>query len=601
MPAEFDPYYTWLGIPPEEQPPHHYRLLGIRPLEADRDVITHAMDQRMAHLRTMQGGKHSEHSQRLLNEVSAAAVVLLDRAKKEPYDAALKQQLTQAAEASPAVVPPPPPAAVKLPENITPPPLASKKPALALPLIAAGAVAGGLAALVLLLIAMIIVVRVWTKPDEIASTDRPRRDGALQHTTTEPAGESLEKNPPPPDFTVERPAAAPDTSFHEPPLPPMPTGRKSRREKSPLPDEPANARVGTATPATIAPAPDPTTETPPTIVATTPQESPPQAAAQPSPEEIEAARGRIGEVFGSEAGQATRPDDKLALAQKMVQVARETSSDRAARFVLLDEARKLQAAAGDAEQALATISSLADEFDGDLRELQRTTLSAMSDATLPTEKRDQLAAALLTLINQSVAEEEFAIAEEFAKLAVKVSTRGGDVNLRRAIVQKRADLTRLKDQFHAVEQARQKLASDVGDPAANLVVGKFLCFAVADFEQGVPHLALSQKEPYAAAARADQAAEQRDSAAALKAGDAWYSLAEAVKTSDKELLPGALVRTRHWYELALPQLAGLDKARVEKRLQEIGLVAAPPRLPQSENSPAKAKGKKGKRKAKPPQ
>ena len=35
----FDPYHKWLGIPPEEQPPNHYRLLGLPPFEADLDVI----------------------------------------------------------------------------------------------------------------------------------------------------------------------------------------------------------------------------------------------------------------------------------------------------------------------------------------------------------------------------------------------------------------------------------------------------------------------------------------------------------------------------------------------------------------------------------
>ena len=25
----FDPYHKWLGISPKDQPPHHYRLLGI--------------------------------------------------------------------------------------------------------------------------------------------------------------------------------------------------------------------------------------------------------------------------------------------------------------------------------------------------------------------------------------------------------------------------------------------------------------------------------------------------------------------------------------------------------------------------------------------
>ena len=38
MPESFDPYHRWLGIPPREQPPNHYRLLGIDLFEADADV-----------------------------------------------------------------------------------------------------------------------------------------------------------------------------------------------------------------------------------------------------------------------------------------------------------------------------------------------------------------------------------------------------------------------------------------------------------------------------------------------------------------------------------------------------------------------------------
>lgn len=600
MPAEFDPYYTWLGIPPQEQPPHHYRLLGIRPLEADRDVITHAMDQRMAHLRTLQSGKHSEHSQKLLNEVSAAAVVLLDRAKKEVYDAVLKQQLAQAAEVSSPVVPPPLPSGIRPPDSLKPPPFAGRKQAIALPLIAAGAVAGGLAALVLLLVALVIGVRLWSPREAIVSADKQHEVAARQQPpASEPAAELLEKNPPATELTHDPSLTAPETSI---PSRSMPPAGEPRGANLPSPEPSPTAGGNSDFPASVTPVPNPAQAAPAQAEKNTPVESQPLAAAPPSAAEIESARGRINEIFGVEARQASKPEDKLALAQKMFQVASETSGDSAARFVLLDEARKMQAAAGDVDQALATISTLAEEFGNDLRELQLATLTAMSDVPLPVERRDQLAAAVLTLINQSVAEEEFAAAEEFAKLAVKASARTGDVNLRRAIVQRRADLTRLKDEFHAVEQARQKLALDASDPAANLIVGKFLCFAVADFEQGVPHLALCGKEPYAAAAHADQDAKQRDPLATLKAGDAWYALAESVRTSDKELVPAALVRTHHWYELAVPQLTGLDKARVEKRLQEIGLVASPLRTSQgSENSPAKVKGKKGKRKTKAPQ
>ena len=47
-----DPYHVWLGIPPEEQPPNHYRLLGIAMFESQPDVIATAADRQMGHLRT---------------------------------------------------------------------------------------------------------------------------------------------------------------------------------------------------------------------------------------------------------------------------------------------------------------------------------------------------------------------------------------------------------------------------------------------------------------------------------------------------------------------------------------------------------------------
>lgn len=87
----FDPYYTWLAIAPEEQPPNHYRLLGLRLFEENPEVIANAADQRMMHLRNFQAGQHSALSQKLLNEVAAARVCLLNPEKKHGYDEQLRQ------------------------------------------------------------------------------------------------------------------------------------------------------------------------------------------------------------------------------------------------------------------------------------------------------------------------------------------------------------------------------------------------------------------------------------------------------------------------------------------------------------------------------
>jgi len=53
----FDPYYEWLAIPPDEQPPDAYRLLGVRRFESNQNVISNALDQRMSHIRSFQVGK----------------------------------------------------------------------------------------------------------------------------------------------------------------------------------------------------------------------------------------------------------------------------------------------------------------------------------------------------------------------------------------------------------------------------------------------------------------------------------------------------------------------------------------------------------------
>jgi|GEM_PF-6726474 len=87
---DFDPYYIWLGIPPEEQPPDHYRLLGLRRFEQNPDVIANAAEGKMAYLRTLQVGKRSKQSQALLNEIAAAQACLLNPQARAKYDEKLR-------------------------------------------------------------------------------------------------------------------------------------------------------------------------------------------------------------------------------------------------------------------------------------------------------------------------------------------------------------------------------------------------------------------------------------------------------------------------------------------------------------------------------
>jgi hypothetical protein len=111
MSEAFDPYHRWLGIHPKDQPPHHYRLLGIDLYEDDAEVIRDAAERQMAHVRKYQLGQHSAISQKILNELAAAKACLLDRNKKTAYDAAIEVKLNainSSAERLEQSQPPPP-------------------------------------------------------------------------------------------------------------------------------------------------------------------------------------------------------------------------------------------------------------------------------------------------------------------------------------------------------------------------------------------------------------------------------------------------------------------------------------------------------------
>ena len=86
----FDPYHRWLGIPPHEQPPTLYRLLGISDFESDQDVITEASYRQIGHVKQYASGPHRDAANQILNELSQAQVTLQDLKKKTQYDISIQ-------------------------------------------------------------------------------------------------------------------------------------------------------------------------------------------------------------------------------------------------------------------------------------------------------------------------------------------------------------------------------------------------------------------------------------------------------------------------------------------------------------------------------
>ena len=91
--TEQEVYHLWLGIPPEEQPPNHYRLLGVALFEQNEEVIRNAADRQMAHVKSLGVKQFTDVGQRLLNQIATAQICLLRPEKRAAYEKELRQQL----------------------------------------------------------------------------------------------------------------------------------------------------------------------------------------------------------------------------------------------------------------------------------------------------------------------------------------------------------------------------------------------------------------------------------------------------------------------------------------------------------------------------
>lgn len=89
MAEKFDPYYKWLGIPPDNQPPDLYQLVGVERFESDPDVISAVSEARIRSLQLFTTGPHAEIAKKLIDNLGQARQMLLDPGKRSAYDLTL--------------------------------------------------------------------------------------------------------------------------------------------------------------------------------------------------------------------------------------------------------------------------------------------------------------------------------------------------------------------------------------------------------------------------------------------------------------------------------------------------------------------------------
>ncbi len=547
MPESFDPYRKWLGIPEQERPPNHYRLLGIELFESDADVISNAADGRMAQLKNYQAGKYSAYSQKLLNEIATAKVCLLHPARKAEYD----RQLGERSEGKPEDTEISGEAMMEIAgissfssaRTSAPTHRAGlKQSRWFMPLLMTGGA-----------VLFIVFLAFWTREDAhgVAAKQAPSAPPLLQPNVSAPA------KPEP-----AKPATAPEKS--------SPATEAKEQEKSTKEREPAQLTV--KEPAkSEEPAFEPPVVKPLEPAAPAESEAEKKPGKLPVPDEAKqkAAEAKIREIFGQELSAAKTADQKLGLASKLLKQGIDTDDDSDARFVLLRMACNLAAEAGELGEAFRTVDTLAESYEFNPLNVKVDLLAKAVEANRSGGKADvhakSLLSAAMTILEEALAVDNFEAASRIIKTATAAARAAKDPQLLRETAARVREVEKLKSKFAAVEKAIASLKDKPDDADANLVAGQWYCFSKGDWAKGLPLLQKGADEKLAKLAGQDLSQPKKPKEQTALA-DGWWDLADSEQGQAKSVLQARAV---HWYEAALPKLSGLDKLKVEKRLESL--------------------------------
>lgn len=578
----FDPYRKWLGISPEDQPPHHYRLLGIEPLEPDPDVIANAADGRMAQVKNFQIGKYSQLSQRILNEIAAARLCLLSPERKKQYDRKLRPRLEAEMKGIPQAAPP----AVRKPPPRTGPASQTAIPAIETSSIFSYVshrsrkrpawkilVALGLGAVAIGVLAIALLGR-GNGPPAAQQPPLPAEqpEDVAPHSIQEPPTEASPiEDPVPPDA----PPPSPETDPQRPPLDapgsidlPLPQsdpGRPLADLLDPLdPDHPGGN--GAVTRDSEAPAADDPSQNVSTVAKRLPV---PHADARRDAEQ------RIREIFQSDFADVATPQKKLALAVKLGNQANDAAGDPTDRFVLMELAREMSAAAGELTTALDAADRMRQLFDIDVLTVKASVLDKVAETVQsggPTSATSQqIVDQAMLLADRAVAADSFSLAGRLVKLALSTARKMKDAELLRRLTTRHQEIGRMKVRFKEVAKALDLLADDPAHAEANLTVGRWYCFIAGNWTKGLPSLAKGTDAQLAKLATQDLAGPE-DPKQRKTLAERWWDLAKKERGPQQR---GIQARARHWYELAVAGLTGLDRTGAERRLAEMTAAAEP--------------------------
>lgn len=306
----------------------------------------------------------------------------------------------------------------------------------------------------------------------------------------------------------------------------------------------------------------------PTVLASDDSTKAPQELATklpvPSQDEQLKIANELKVIFKQHYADLSTPAKESALAAALRNGTKDLGDDPVSRFVMLQEAHTHALAARDLRLAEDLASELCATFEVDFLSMQSQMLTTAIQSAKATDP-GLLVAKALELIDLLTVKERFDEA-----LVLLETVEGESKRLKVAGLHAKLTAARRKARTEQIESETIQGAIGVlkavpDDPAANLIVGKHLCFAKGDWATGLRMIAQGNDPKIAATAELDLTA-PTEAPQQIEVGDAWWALAESSKADEKHLLR----RAAFWYAQSLPRLQpGIDRLKITRRLEEV--------------------------------
>jgi serine/threonine protein kinase len=412
------------------------------------------------------------------------------------------------------------------------------------------------------------------KPDP-ASRPAPAEGAvakSLPSTTTPPLAPSpATVDPPKPIVPTTMPAPAPVTSVAPPVATPAETtpapveiAKVEPPVKVPPVEIPVKTPLTTATsPANTAPASTNPASAP--VEKVEPSKSKDSRLPIPNTDARLQAEQLLRELMKSDLASAKLPEQKSALIEKLFKHADATKDDPASKYVMLEEALRLAIDIADVTALDKVINALTTTYVSDANDMWIEALEKAAQKSRSPQISKSLAEAALARIEALVDRDDYELAKRYQSVASAAAQKARDLALTKLVVEQGKSLTAANKQWDAMEKTKADLLANPDDATANLALGKYSCFIKGQWEQGFKYLAKGNDSTLADLATRSLL-KPGEPAARVALGDAWWKASESAKGANKADLQ---IGGGYWYAVALPGLTGLEKNRVEQRIQAL--------------------------------